>query len=70
MKKVKQITAQVKYLKDNAELIAKVLVESDDPEYIGLYATKETLRIIVDTLKDTVTEIEYSLGQLINERAK
>jgi len=68
--KVKQINAQAKYLKDNVDLITKTLVKVDDPEYIGLYATKETLRTIVDTLRDTVTEIEYSLGQLINERDK
>lgn len=65
---VKEINAQAKYLKDNIDLITKVLVEVGDTEYIGLYASKETLRIVVDIVKDGVLELEKSIGKLINER--
>ena len=67
---IKEINATAKYLKDNVDLITKVLVERDDPEYLGLYATKETLRIVIDIVKDSANKLEQQIGELINERGQ
>ena len=63
-----EINKQATYIKDNIDLITKALVAKDDPEYIGLYATKETLRYVVDIVKSSVDIFEQSIGVLINER--
>ena len=65
-----EIGKQASYIKDNIDLLTKTIVEKDDPEYIGLYATKETLRYIVDIVKDSMLELEQSIGKYINERGK
>ena len=56
-----EISKQALYIKDNIDLITKTLVDKKDHRYMGLYATKDTLRYIVDTIKSSVDILEQSI---------